>query len=392
MTLVLKKNNQNSASDLFPLILLKDLLKYCNDYGTLKTIQQSTTTLNDLFTCPSQLIWKQLCARKRYHYLLKREARCLLKRSSLIWETIYYQNWKLDRNWMNKRYEISDLGKKIGLNKNLTRMINGRASIGLSIPIDFENENISLWDFKRGLLLSSELLKGQVTSSCLQGNYLVLGKSCGSMTIIKMFTSEKWTRTVKHHSKEISAIAIDLKDESIVSGDVCGQVIVCKIDGDPIVLYQHPSHSGITALLLQPDCYLATTIDGYLLEFKSKRSTKSFCFTELGSINCIAESNESVLMGTDSGKLIVAKRRRGFSFEETGNTSPIISIAADAKKVVTGHFDGSITAFSIKLDGSLRKLFTENGVNRGAVWSIGIDEQTLLSCSLNGEVILRRFT
>lgn len=389
MTLVLTKNDHNPASDLFPLIFMNDLLKYFNDYGTLKTIQQSTTALNDLFICPSQLIWKQLCSRNRYHYVLRKESRCLLKRFSLIWETIYYQNWKLDRNWINKQYEIMDIGKKMRINKNLTRMINGRASIGLSIHL--EDLNVRLWDFKRGTLLFSEQVHGQVTSSCLQANYLALGMKNGSMTIIKLFTNDKWTRTVKYHSKEISAVFIDLREETIVSGDVGGQIIKFKIlESNPEIVYQTASGSGITALLLQSDHLLGTTIDGYFIKLGSK-SIKRYCFSYLGSINCMAESNDKVLMGTDSGKLIVSNRRQGFRFEETSSESPIISIAADATKIVTGHFDGSITAFSVKLDGSLKKLFTENNVNKGAVWSVGIYEQGLVSCSTNGEVILRRF-
>jgi len=70
--------------------------------------------------------------------------------------------------------------------------------------------------------------------------------------------------------------------------------------------------------------------------------------------------------------------------------SPIISIATNSKIVSVGHFDGTITVFRMKID-SLQPLFTETEINKGAVWSLAMDEVNLISCSLNGEIILRTF-
>lgn len=200
MELVKVKNNENIKSDLFSLILINELLKYCNDYKTLKTIQMSASSLNDLFTCPSQTVWKQLCQRNEYTFLLRKESKCLWKRSILIWESIYYQNWKVDLNWNCKKYEFVNLSQMY--KDGLVKMF----STGLSVSIPIEVDGIiKIWDFKRGIIIDSRKVTGLITSSCLQGNLLVLGKSCGSMTVMRVFcTNVKEENTVKYHSKEIS--------------------------------------------------------------------------------------------------------------------------------------------------------------------------------------------
>ena len=385
MTLILAKKDKNSKIDLFSLILTNELLKHCNDYKILKTIQMSASSLNHLFTCPSQTVWKQLCHRNKYTFLLKKEARCLWKRSIFIWESIYYQNWKVDLNWDNKKYEIMDLSKMI--KDGLMKMFN--TALGIYIPIEIDGL-MKIWDFKRGAVLDSHKVTGLITSSCLQGNLLVLGKSCGSMTVLKLVSNLQEEKTMKYHSKEVSFIIIDIKGNCIISADIGGQIIKSSLDDlVPIVLYHSPSGSGITGLILRKNHILATSIDSSLIKISLQNNeTQRIGFEDFGSINCITSQKEFIFMGTDSGKLIVLYEAKVKIFET--RDSPIISIATNSKIVSVGHFDGIITVFRMKID-SLQKLFTETEINKGAVWSLAMDEINLISCSLNGEIILRTF-
>ena len=386
MALVIKKNDKNSRSDLFSLILTSEILKHCNDYKTLKTIQMSTTALNDLFTCPSQAVWKQLCHKNKYSFLLRKEAKCLWKRSILIWESIYYQNWKVDFNWNTKKYEIVDLSKMF--KDGLMKMVN--AYLSISIPIEIDGI-LRIWDLKRGILLDSRKVKGLVTSSCLQGNLLVLGKVCGSMTVLKIFCNLEEEKTMKHHSKEISSIVIDIKNGYIISADIGGQIIRSSlIDSVPVILYHSSSGSGVTSLILKKDYIFATSMDSSLIKVSiQNKEFKKWEFKDCGSINCMTTLNSIILMGTDSGTVLMTNKGKVGVFETTRN-SPIISIAANSKRVSVGHFDGTVTVFTHK-NGILEPLFVETQKNKGAIWSLAMDEISLVSCALNGEIILRNF-
>ena len=80
-------------------------------------------------------------------------------------------------------------------------MINGGTVLGLSIPVNTLDESVKIVDLKSGgKEIRSKLVSGQITSSCLQGGMLILGKNCGSMTIIKL--SDNTEITVKFHSKK----------------------------------------------------------------------------------------------------------------------------------------------------------------------------------------------
>lgn len=386
MTLIIAKKDKNSRTDLFSLIITNELLKHCTDYKILKTIQLSASSLNHLFTCPSQTVWKQLCHRNRYNFLLIKEARCLWKRSIFIWESIYYQNWKVNLNWDSKKYEIVDLSKMM-FKECLMKMIN--TTLGISIPIEM-NGLLKIWDLKRAAVIESRSVTGLITSSCLQGNLLVLGKSCGSMTVIKLLSNIQEEKTMKYHSKEISFIIIDYKGNSIISADIGGQIIKSGPDDlVPLVLYHNPSGSGITGLILRNNHLLATSIDSSLIKISLQTNEiQRIGFESFGSINCITSQNEFIFMGTDSGKLIVLYKAKIKVFET--RDSPIISIATNSKRVSVGNFNGTITVFRMKTD-SLHPLFTEAEINKGAVWSLAMDEINLISCSLNGEIILRTF-
>lgn len=372
----------NKPSNSFHSLLLNELLKHCNDYDTLKTIQLSTSVLNDLFTCPSQSVWKQLCTRNRYTFLLKQEARCLLRSTKLVWESIYYQNWKVNLNWSNEKCENVTL-----FSGSLTKIIN--SSLGISIPLDLVDGTVSICDLKRGLKLFSKRIDGQVTSSNLQGSWLVLGKSCGSMTVIKIFSSDQMELTFKHHSKEISAILIDIKDDSIISGDIGGQIIKSNIKDLSTITVMYQCDSGVTGLHFKDDFIFVTTMDGSLIKiFRSKEKGndfkfKKFDFSLYGSINCISSCGiDSIVLGTDSGNLITLNAKNAHKIEYL-SASPIISIASLTKRIAAGHFDGKISVFK----NGEKTLFTE----MGPVWSLGIDETNLISCSLKGETILRNF-
>jgi hypothetical protein len=385
MALVLAKKDNNSKTNLFSLILTNELLKHCNDYNTLKTIQMSASSLNDLFTCPSQTVWKRLCHRYKYNFLLKKEVRCLWKKSVLIWESIYYQNWKVDFNWDNKKYEISDLSKIF--KDSLMKMVN----TALSISIPTENDgNISIWDIRRAKVLHSHKVSGLITSSCLQGNLLILGKSCGSMTLLRVLCNLQEEKTIKYHSKEISYIIVDIKNNFIISADIGGQIIKSSLtDTVPIVLYNNSSGSGITGLILRNNSILATSIDASLIKISlQNHETKKIGFEDFGSINCITCNNSHILMGNDSGQVLLLYKDKIKIFET--RDSPIISISTNSKRVSVGHFNGTISVFTID-DDSLRPLFTETKVSKGAVWSLAMDETNLISCSLHGELILRTF-
>ena len=385
MTLVLMKNDKNSKIDLFSLILTNELLKHCNDYKTLKTIQISASSLNDLFTCPSQTVWKQLCHRNNYNFLLKKENKCLLKKAALIWESIYYQNWKVDYNWDTKTYEVLDFSKMF--TDSLIKMVN--AALSVSIPIKNDG-NVCILDFKRAKILDSRKVTGLITSSCLQGNLLVIGKSCGSMTILKVLCNLQEEKTMKYHSKEISYIMIDIKNNCIISADIGGQIIMSSlIDEVPKVLYHNPTGAGITGLIIKKNYILATSIDCSLIKISLKSDkTRKIAFDDFGSINCIANLNSIIIMGSDSGKLIIIHKEKVKSIET--RDSPIISLAADSKRISVGHFDGTVLVYTI-MDDTLRLLFVETDKNKGAIWSVAMDEISLISCSLNGEVMLRTF-
>lgn len=376
-------NKKTKESESFPSLLLNELLKHCDDYETLKTIQLSTSALNNLFTCPSQSIWKQLCLRNRYTFLLKQEARCLLRRTRLIWESIYYQNWKVDLNWSNKRCE-----NKTIFSGSLIKLVN--SSLGILLPV--VDGNVSICDLKRGVNLFSKRVKGQVTSSNLQGNWLVLGKSCGSMTIFKVFSADTLEFTVKHHSKEISALLIDIKENSVISGDVGGQIIKSNIGniGRISILYQ--GESGVTGLHLKDEIIFVTTMDGSLIKiFKTKGECfkiKVYNFNNFGSINCISSyGTDSIVLGTDSGNLITlnSKNIKADQRIEHLTDSPIISLASSLKRIAAGHFNGKISVLCAKI--REKNMFNEFG----PVWSLGIDDTSLISCSLNGGTILRNF-
>ena len=389
---LINKQNQNgntlkfSVTDSFPLILTTEILKYCKDYKILKTIQSTSSTINNLFTCPRQSIWKQLCHLNRYKCVLKKESGCILKRNRSIWETIYYQNWIVDMNWNNKMFETIRLAST---NNRLVKMVNGGTVLGLSFSLDSKEVSASILDFKNGgLMIRSMKISGQVTSSCLLRGLLILGKSCGSMTIFRL--SENTEITVKFHSKEITSII--LFESFIVSGDIGGQIIKSKADIAttiaPIILYQ--SDSGVTALNQNGKEIFAATVNGILIKISFRNNDKIFIekfnFSEFGSINCIASADDLLILGTDTGKLNVLNRRTSQQTIKLLTNSPITSIATDSKRIISGHFDGTVSIYTIETE----NMFIEHFGDKAPVWSVGIDEISFLSSSLNGTVLLRR--
>lgn len=184
-----------------------------------------------------------------------------------------------------------------------------------------------------------------------------------------------------------------MKTNFIISADIGGQIIKSTLtETVPEILYHNSTGSGITCVILRDDQIMATSIDNSMIKISlsSKEILKKSFESDLGSINCIASLNSFILMGTDSGKLIVLSKMGRIKFIETRRNSPIISIAANSKRIAIGHFDGSITVFTFKGE-SFKPLFTEIGTSKGAIWSLAIDEISLISCSLNCEVILRKF-
>lgn len=386
MALVINKQINDHDSLSFPLILTTtEILNHCNDYEILKMIQLTSSKINDLFTCPSQSVWKQLCHRKRYKFPLKREAaRCLFRQSKMIWETIYYQNWRVERNWNDKIYETVQLANP---EKRLVKMVNGGTVLGLSVSLDPTDGSVKILDLKHDIQRSKKA-SGQITSSCLQSGLLIIGKSCGSMTIFRL--TENTENTAKLHSKEITSII--LYKDFIVSGDIGGQIIkTSQIDPIiPIVLYQ--SDSGITGLHQNGNEIFATTINGDLIEISHRNNgtihVKRLDFGEFGSINCITGTkDELIILGTDSGKLNILNRRRGQQTIKLLKASPIISIAADSKRIISGHFDGTISIYTL----ATGKVFIDDFGGMAPVWSVGIDEISFISSSLSGKVLLRQF-
>lgn len=386
MSLILNKQIQINDPLSFPLILTVEILNHCKDYEILKTIQSTSSKINDLFMCPSQSIWKQLCQRNRYKFLLKKEARCLFEQTKIIWETIYYQNWRVEMNWNENIYETIQLVNK---EKRLVKIVNGGTVLGLTFSLDPTDSSVNILDLKGGYHRSRNI-SGQITSSCLQSGLLIIGKSCGSMTILRLTDNSEIT--IKLHSKEITSII--LYKDSIVSGDIGGQII--KINHNepidriiPMVLYQ--SDSGITGLQQSWSKIFATTISGILIEISQRTNDtihiKKLDFGEFGSINCIAGTDELVILGTYSGNLNILNRRKKQQTVQLLKDSPIISIATDLKRIIAGHFDGTISIYTIETG----KVFTANCGETAPVWSVGIDEISFISFSLNGKILLRCF-
>ena len=389
MSLINKQTNvSDSISNLiepFPLILTTEILKHCQDYKILKKIQSISARINDLFTCPSQSVWKQLCHRNKFKYLLEKETRSFIRKNKMIWETIYYQNWRVEMNWIKKDYERIRI-QFTSLNGRLVKMINGGTVLGLSLTVDSTDSHIKILDLKRGCSeIRSRRVSGQITSSCLQGGILILGKSCGSMTITKL--SETTEMTLKLHSKEITSII--MYNDFIISGDIGGQIIKSKQNYQS-VLYQ--SDSGITGLHRNGKEILATTINGILIIISIKKddkiSIKKFDFGEFGSINCIFCTDEMIILGTDTGKVNILNQSKSLQTSKLLRNSPITSIASNSKRIISGHFDGTITIYTIETG----NVFVEDsGGKMAPIWSVGIDEISFISSSLNGEIILRSF-
>ena len=383
MALINKQSSSSITSliDSFPLIVTTEILKHCQDYEILKKIQSTSASINDLFTCPSQSVWKQLCQRNRYKYLLKKEAKCLIKINKMVWETIYYQNWRVEMNWNKKIYEIVRLNCS---DRRLVKMINGGTVLGLSLPVNTLDESVKIIDLKSGgKEIRSKRVSGQITSSCLQGGMLILGKNCGSMTIMKL--SDNTEKTVKFHSKEVTAII--MYDDYVISGDIGGQIIKSK-ENDPMVLYQ--SDTGITGLHRKGQEIIATTINGILIVIYLKKDEgigiRRFYFDEFGSINCVTCTDNFIILGTDSGNLNILNNRKKQKSVRLLRNSPITSIASDSKRIIAGHFDGTVTIYTVETEDI--NVF-EDGI--GPIWSVGIDETSFVSTSLNGEIIMRSF-
>lgn len=380
----------DSILDSFPLILTTEILSHCKDYEILKSIQNKFSKINDLFTCPSQAVWKQLCQHHRYKYLL--EKNCLLRRS-FIWEMIYYQNWRVELNWIKMNCEIIRL---INPERNLIKLMNDGTSLGLSYSLD--SKLVKIVDLKNGGKPIGEYRNhsGQITSSCLEGGKLILGKSCGSLTIFKI--SERTEITIKLHSKEITSIIL-YEEDFIISGDISGQIFKTThhtqdIGNKSTLLCKNDS--GITGLHRKGREIFATTMDGILIKILIRKRDdeiiikKMNCFDSFGGINCITSTDELLILGTDSGILnILRYGKKGLDQkqdEKNKRAAPIISIATDSKRIISGHLDGTISILAIETG--------EEGVYRwgnAPIWSVGIDEVSFITASLDGEVILRNF-
>ena len=112
-----------------------------------------------------------------------------------------------------------------------------------------------------------------------------------------------------------------------------------------------------------------------------------------GSLNCIERGDgHKIIIGTDSGKVIMAKEAE-FQILETDCDSPITAMAVTNDfRIVIGHFNGTISAFKFKSkDNGWYKCFKEDDPSNGPIWSFGIDEVSMISCSLNGSVVLRKY-
>lgn len=403
LTVNAANTSNKSESESFSTIIT-ELVKWCDDYEVLKTIQSSTSVINDLFTCPSQSIWKQLCARSRFTMLLKRESKSIIKRSKLVWESIYYQNWRVNFNWMNNKYALHDISASFGGKEAiLMKMIN--TAIGISIVPRlgqyFDVSEVTLWDLKRGNPMEMVQVRGQVTCTALKGNKLAFGMACGSIQISTVLCNEKLQEgsVVKIHSKGVSSIVIE--KDFIVSADVGGQILSFPIKfqstDSPIVLFDGQS-SGITSLLVKGQVIYAATQDGSLISINRafpnpivKRET----FSESGSINCILEFDGNLYLGADSGDVIRTnwKGKRISTFRQGSSTSssPIVCMATDLKKrIAVGQFNGAISILSMGLK-SL-KSSSEHVSRNGPIWSLGIDEVSLLSSSINGQILLYNYS
>ena len=95
-----------------------------------------------------------------------------------------------------------------------------------------------------------------------------------------------------------------------------------------------------------------------------------------------------IILGTDTGKVNILNQSKSLQTSKLLRNSPITSIASNSKRIISGHFDGTITIYTIETG----NIFVEDsGGKMAPIWSVGIDEISFISSSLNGEIILRSF-
>lgn len=178
------------------LAVFGEIVKYCDDYETLKTMQQTSRVMNALFSCPARSVWRQLCAHYRYSLLHSRPSRTMTRTSPFSWELVYYQNWRADRNWREGRFVLSALESghealhrrslynrtstdivvlsEMRPGRSLLQVLNGAATFVLSVSLAADG-CVVLWDMRHGMQLDRRHVCGLVTSSLLFRNTLILG-------------------------------------------------------------------------------------------------------------------------------------------------------------------------------------------------------------------------
>lgn len=378
-----------------------DLLKHCTDYSTLKTVQKSSSVMNALFTCPSQTVWRQLCKQQNYQNLLDRAS----KRNNRVWECLYYQNWKVDRNWLGAVFILALL--ELGLDalhkrpfrnhlnavmadlrpsQNILSFVNGGVSFAVSFAADLSDGFVSLWDLRRGMRLDRCRSFGAISSFLLHKNTLYLGKHDG---LIQLCSFLKEPQTIRIHPAEVTVIIAGW-NESIISANAQGSIVQCSLDGSqPKELYRHPDSSINTLLLLNEETLFAGTDNGCLIKLVPDSTIKIYYFYEFGALNCLTRNGEAgLLIGTDSGRVL------GFDVESEqlieimiNDQEPITAISADKKRLAVGCFDGTVVV--LEIEGFREILRLKN--HFGPIWSIGIDACYLLTSSLDGIALSRNF-
>jgi hypothetical protein len=379
------------------LIIFQDLLRHFSDYRELKTVQQSSSALNALFTCPSQIVWRRLCQQQQYTNLLDRTS----LRTRQIWELLYYQNWKVDKNWLGAifilallecgtdalhkrplRNQQNAVMADLRPNRHILSFINGGASYALSFALELCEGFVLLWDLKRGIRLDRRRSLGAISSYLLHKNTLILGKNDGTLQICSFL---KDPVIIKHHPTEVTAIIAGTED-SIISADSQGNVLQCKLDGaEARVLYRHPE-AAISALLYVDGSIIASSITGHLIKL-TEASIHVYYFHQFGAINCLCKGlTNSIVAGTDSGTLLYLSN--DVVVEVAVNASvPITAISCDGKRLAVGCFDGTVAVYQMpRCDEILR--FRNH---LGPIWSVGIDACCLLTSSLDGTVLSRNF-
>lgn len=379
------------------LLIFQDLIRHCSDYNALKTIQQSSSALNALFTCPSQIVWRQLCQQQQYTNLLDRTS----MRAKQIWELLYYQNWKVDKNWLGAifilallecgtdalhkrplRNQQNAVMADLRPNRHIVSFVNGGASYALSFALDLCEGFVSLWDLKRGIRLDRRRSLGAISSFLLHKNTLILGKHDGSLQICSFL---KDPIVIKHHPTEVTAI-IAIEDDLIVSADSQGNIMQCKLDGSAAkVLYRHPD-AAINALLFVDGSIITGSNNGHLIKL-TDTSIHVYYFHEFGAINCVCKGlKDSVLVGTDSGTLLCLSNEAVVEVLVNALV-PITAISSDGKRIAVGCFDGTVAVYQLPSFEEILRLKN----HLGPIWSLGIDACYLLTSSLDGIVLSRNF-